>query len=302
MNLRSFEVLAALVMIAPLSCDGCRGESGPRPAAGAARAAGGATTKPESLATCDGRAEVARGYSVQTLAGSHGPRTYGLHVPPTFQPSVPLPVIVSFHGDGGSGAGMRSAGFEGAKESGAILVYPDGKNREWDLETLPAENEDYVFFDELVADVARKTCIDPKRIFLFGFSRGGFFANQLACHRGNLVRAVASNAGGGPYSNSRSDFDGRGIFSACTTPAPAALIIHGDADSTVPPIAGEKCVRHWRVQNACSTESAPRDPAPCLSFRGCAEGHPVVACTVPGMGHEIWSRAAATSWSFFRSL
>jgi polyhydroxybutyrate depolymerase len=215
---------------------------------------------------------------------------------------VPLSVIVSFHGDGGSGASMRSAGFEGATDNAAILVYPDGKNREWDLETLPAENEDYVFFDELVTDVARKTCIDAKRIFLFGFSRGGFFANQLACHRGNLVRAIASNAGGGPYSNSRSDFNGQGIFSACTTAPPAALIIHGDIDSVVPPIAGEKCVRHWRVQNTCAIESSPYDPAPCRSFRGCADGHPVVACTVAGMGHGIWPKAAETSWSFFRSL
>ena len=305
MRLRSFAVrygLAGLVLLAPLSCDGCRGEGGPRATPPTARTADGATTKLESLVTCEGREGVARGYSVQTLAGSHGPRSYGLHLPSTFQPSVPLPVIVSFHGDGGSGASMRAAGFEGVTENAAILVYPDGKNREWDLETLPAENEDYVFFDELVADVARKTCIDRRRIFLFGFSRGGFFANQLACHRGNLVRAIASNAGGGPYSNSRSDFDGRGIFSACTTAPPAALIIHGDADSTVPPIAGEKCVRHWRVQNGCATESTPRDPAPCLAFRGCADGRPVVACTVPGMGHGIWPKAAEASWSFFRSL
>jgi len=291
-------LLAALAVLTPLGCNGCRSE-GPRPPP---VAVGGATAKVESLVTCDGKASVARGYSEQVFAGSHGPRTYGLHLPPGVSPTAPLPVIVSFHGDGGSGASMRSAGFERVTENGAIAVYPDGKNREWDLETLPADNEDYVFFDELVADVAKKTCIDATRIFLFGFSRGGFFANQLACHRGNLVRAIASNAGGGPYSNSRSDFDGRGIFRACTTKPPAALVIHGDGDSTVPPIAGEKCVRHWRVQNGCAAESTPRAPAPCISFNGCVEGHPVVACTVPGMGHQIWDKAAEASWSFFRSL
>jgi polyhydroxybutyrate depolymerase len=291
--------LAALLSMVPLACNGCRGEGGPRPAP---PATGGATTKPEGIVTCEARAAMARGYSEQSLAGSHGPRTYGLYLPSTYEGNVPLPIIVSFHGDGGSGASMRSAGFERATENAAILVYPDGKNREWDLETLPAANEDYVFFDELVADVAKKTCIDAKRIFLFGFSRGGFFANQLACHRGNLVRAIASSSGGGPYSNSGSDFDSHGIFTGCTTAPPAALIIHGEEDSTVPPIAGEKCVRHWRVQNGCSTQSTPQAPAPCLSFGGCAAGHPVVACTVPKMGHGIWPKAADASWAFFRSL
>ena len=290
--------VAAFGLLTPLGCNGCRSE-GPRPPP---VAVGGATAKAESLATCEAKADGPRGDSEQGFAGSHGKRTYLLHVPATATPSAPLPVVVSFHGDGGSGASMRSAGFERVTDNGAILVYPDGKNREWDLETLPADNEDYVFFDELVADVARKACIDPKRIFLFGFSRGGFFANQLACHRGNLVRGIASNSGGGPYSNSRSDFDGRGIFTGCTTKPPAAMIIHGDDDSTVPPIAGEKCIRHWRVQNACANESAPREPAPCMTLNGCTEGHPVVACTVPGMGHQIWAKAAEASWSFFRSL
>lgn len=291
-------LVAAFGLLAPLGCNGCRGD-GPRPPP---VAVGGATAKPESIATCQETGALARGDTEQSFAGSHGPRTYLLHVPLNAQPTAPLPVVVSFHGDGGSGASMRGAGFDRVTGDAAILVYPDGKNREWDLETLPAENEDYVFFDELVADLARKACIDPKRIFLFGFSRGGFFANQLACHRGNLVRAIASNAGGGPYSNSRSDFDGRGIFTGCTTKPPAALIIHGDGDSTVPPIAGEKCLRHWRVQNGCAIESTARQPAPCVTLNGCAEGHPVVACTIPGMGHQIWPKAAEASWSFFESL
>ncbi|MDB4941261.1 MAG: hypothetical protein JWP97_795 [Labilithrix sp.] len=294
-------VVLLVAAAATLSCgDSCTGERAARPLRAIPANAATART-PESLVTC-AAGSLPPGYTAQTLAGTHGPRTYGLFVPQGASPGAPLPVVLGFHGDGGTGASMRNAGLEAATGAGAILVYPDGRDHAWDLETAPADNEDYVFFDELVDDVAKKTCIDPRRIFLFGFSRGGFFANQLACHRGNMVRGIASMSGGGPYSNARSDFDGLGIFRGCTTPPTAALVIHGDADNVVPPIAGEKCVRHWRVTNGCGATSVPHEPAPCVTYAGCAPGHPVMSCTVPGMGHQVWTEAAATSWAFFRTL
>ena len=39
-----------------------------------------------------------------------------------------------------------------------------------------------------------------------------------------------------------------------------------------------------------------------LAFSALSTPRPVVACTIPGMGHQIWSKAAEASWSFFKTL
>ena len=71
---------------------------------------------------------------------------------------------------------------------------------------------DYALFDALLALLARSYCLDPDRIFVVGHSLGGWFANSLACARGELVRAVGSLAGG----VNRSDCRGR-VAALCST-------------------------------------------------------------------------------------
>ena len=181
-------------------------------------------------------------------------------------------------------------------------MYPDGPNQTWDLETPPDMNLDYQFFDLMVSDLSSKLCVDKSHIFVFGFSRGGFFVNQLGCFRGNTVRAIAANSGGGPYSNNPNDFDQNGFFH-CTTPPVAAVIIHGENDGTVPIAGGgEKSRDHWQIANACQTTTAAYSPSPCVSYSGCAADHPVVWCAIPGMDHALWPTDPTLVWSFFTSL
>ena len=240
--------------------------------------------------------------STVTFSGG-GKGTYSLYLPGGYDGSTTFPVIFAFHGDGGNGEGMRGAMLEQASAGGAIIVYPDGPNQTWDLETPPAKNRDYAFFDALVTDVKANLCADPKRIFAFGFSRGAFFANQLGCFRGDVLRGISANSGGGPYSNDGNDFDQNGFFK-CPTPAVAALIIHGQNDNQdgVPYAAGEKSRDHWRLRNACGTTSKPYDPSPCITYDGCPAGHAVAWCSIPGMGHQIWSGTPQAVWSFFSAL
>lgn len=242
------------------------------------------------------------GYSLETVTSNGQPRTYGLFVPASYDASVALPVIFAFHGDGEQGVDMRAAGLEEASSGGAIVVYPNGNNVTWDLETPPGENADYAFFDDLLADVGTKVCVDASRAFVFGMSRGGFFANQLGCFRGDKIRGLVAHSGGGPYSNDPGDFDDDGTFNACTTPAPAALVIHGTADTDVLPASGEKSARYWRVKNGCGDSLNPTDPSPCVAYAGCPAGHPVTWCAVDGLSHALWSSAGTASWGFFSAL
>lgn len=233
--------------------------------------------------------------------GGGGKGTYAVYVADKYDGKTAFPVVFAFHGDGGNGASMRGAKLEQAAAGAAVIVYPDGPNQTWDLETAPDQNRDYALFDAILADVKAKLCVDPKRVFAFGFSRGAFFANQLGCFRGDVLRGVSSHSGGGPYSNSAGDFDSNGFFK-CPKPAVAALTIHGDADNTVPYAAGVKARDHWRLRNACGTTSKAYLPSPCITYDGCPSGHPVAWCSIPGLGHQMWSNTSQVVWSFFSSL
>ncbi len=239
----------------------------------------------------------------QSLSLNGSPRSYALFVGDKYDGKKALPLVFSFHGDGGNGAGMRkTVDLETQAAGNAIFVYPDGPNQTWDLETPPAMNLDYQFFDAMVTELESKLCVDKSKVFVFGFSRGGFFVNQLGCFRGTTVRAISAHSGGGPYSNNAADFDMNGFFH-CTTPPVAALIIHGQADSVVPIAGGgQKSRDHWQIANTCQTTTTAYTPSPCVSYNTCAADHPVVWCAIPGLDHAPWTSAASTTWSFFTGL
>ncbi len=251
-----------------------------------------------------GAAGVKTGYlGQQALSLNGSPRSYALFVGDKYDGKKALPIVFSFHGDGGNGAGMRkTVDLETPAGGNAVFVYPDGPNQTWDLETPPAMNLDYQFFDAMVTALESKLCVDKSKVFVFGFSRGGFFVNQLGCFRGNTVRAIAAHSGGGPYSNNAADFDANGFFH-CTTPPVAALIIHGQADSVVPIAGGgQKSRDHWITANTCQQSTTAYAPSPCVSYNACAADHPVVWCAIPGLDHAPWPSASTTAWSFFNAL
>ena len=234
-----------------------------------------------------------------------GKGTYSLFLGDKYDGHTLLPVIFAFHGDGGNGASMRSAGLEQASGGAAIIVYPDGPNQTWDLDDLPGSNPDYVLFQTIVTDIKATLCVDPKHIFSFGFSRGAFFSNQLGCFVNDDLKAIAANSGGGPYDNNGSDFDNNGVFN-CPKPPVGAMIIHGTADTSietgVPYTAGETSRDHWRIRNNCATTTKPYDPSPCVEYDGCPADHPVAWCSIDGMGHQIWEHSAEAVWKFFSTM
>lgn len=58
------------------------------------------------------------------------------------------------------------------------------------------DNEDFIFFDDMLDDVADTYCVDLSRVYVTGQSWGGSMAGSLPCARGNKIAAsvsVASN-------------------------------------------------------------------------------------------------------------
>jgi len=237
----------------------------------------------------------------QVSVGASSSRTFELFVPDGHDGKRTFPLVFVFHGDGGTGKNLRSSfKLEAAANGGAIFVYPDGANRTWDVDSKAAANADIKFFDAMVAELSKTYCVDTKKIFATGFSRGAYFANQLGCRRGSVLRGVAAHSGGGPY-GANDEYDGNGNL-VCPEAPVAAIILHGTADNNVAPSEADDSLKEWRRFDTCKTTNQPYAPSPCVAFDGCAAGRPVVSCRISGLGHQIWPSAPEAIWKFFSAL
>ncbi|HWA73223.1 MAG TPA: alpha/beta fold hydrolase [Polyangiaceae bacterium] len=143
--------------------------------------------------------------------------------------------VLVLHGLGGSGAELAEAlglaQFAGAKQF--MFAAPDGTldtsgRRFWNANQVCCN-----FSGEKLDDVARLMALvdhavslgaDSKRVFVVGYSNGGFMAHRLACEHAKRVRAIVSLAATGP-----------GPSEPCApSQAVSVLEIHGDHDSIVP--------------------------------------------------------------------
>lgn len=230
-------------------------------------------------------------------------RNYELFVPETSDGKTALPLVFVFHGTGGTGAEIRNThALEGEAKGKAIFVYPDAlAAKAWNINDPATRNDDMALFDAVLEELSNTVCVDRARVFGTGFSNGGFFANQLACRRGGVLRAVASHGGGGPFGSSN-DYDERGNL-VCPEAPIAALVVHGVDDGEVKLEEAKKSVAHWTRVNGCRTGTSPFGPPPCGKLAGCAQERPVVSCEVPGLGHAIWpGDGARVTWQFFDSF
>lgn len=166
----------------------------------------------------------------RTLIHDGEVRSYYLYAPAA-EAETPRPLVLVLHGRGGDGPGMaRLTGFdEVADEHGFIAVYPSGLDEQWNyLEGVPGYSlttDDVGFFRALVADLSARFSLDPKRVYVAGFSNGGFMAQRLACEAPDLFAAFASVGAAG--------FGGLPLV--CRTPRPVSLLLmHGTLDAVVP--------------------------------------------------------------------
>ncbi len=224
-------------------------------------------------------------------------RQYILAVPANYDPNKQYPLVFAWHGRGGDGALARLYfKVEEAAQGEAIFVYPYGlpladmmNQTGWDLDP---SNEDFAFFDALLADLNGQLCIDQQRIFSTGHSFGGYMSNQIGCFRGDVIRGIGLVAGGGPYGG------------ACSGQV-ATWLAHGTVDAVVPYGEGTNSHEHWSAANGCAGAGDAVDPAPCVADADCDPESPVTWCShdeagFSGHGWPNW--AGPGIWSFFAAL
>jgi polyhydroxybutyrate depolymerase len=246
---------------------------------------------------CSPRATATGFFAGQTLDVDGATRTYDLFVPEAAS-TESLPLVFVFHGDGG--ISLRPfLGLEQAAAGRAIVVYPRGFGG-FDL-SAPDRNPDFTFVERLRDALVQRLCVDPARVYAFGYSNGAFFSNLVACYRGpSIFRAIAVDAGGlYPPDGAAGYYDESGTF-VCPEAPVAALVIHGRYDTAVSFTDNGIGARDtWTRTNGCGSEARSTGFAACVSYDGCK--NPVVFCPFDG-GHALWGSAGSEAWKFFASL
>jgi polyhydroxybutyrate depolymerase len=226
-------------------------------------------------------------------------RTFTLTVPGAYDPAVPYRVVVGFHGRDWNGAKMRPyLNLERYSDGQVIFVYPwaerNGAYIGWQLGPYASRfggNEDLVFFDDMLADLANEYCIDPSRVFVTGQSWGGDMTHLVACLRGDRVRAAIGVAANGTYYLPPKPGNCVG--------KPDVFTLHGVDDTDIPFSQGQALRDFWYREHGCSAQTDRIQPDQCVEARGCTAR--TVWCPYgPGNGgHQIPNYYSQTAMRWF---
>ncbi|MGL4609966.1 MAG: extracellular catalytic domain type 1 short-chain-length polyhydroxyalkanoate depolymerase [Trueperaceae bacterium] len=234
-----------------------------------------------------------------TLSVDGVERSYLLHVPPDYDPQIPLPLLLVLHGRGGNGESMEElSGFSPlADEENFMVVYPNGLDKQWNFVQDPPgytrmRQDDVKFLLTLIDEISSMYAVDETRIFVTGFSNGGFMTQRLACAAPERFAAFASVGGAG--------FGG--LAELCQRSVPLSLLLMHGTEDTIVPWEGNTRRRldpvletfaFWSMYGACHGDITAL-PLPqqddktsvTLMFADCTEGNEVVLYKIEGGGHN----------------
>ena len=229
------------------------------------------------------------GVNCRTVDVEGYPREYLVYLPPghTFTPDAPAPVVLMFHGGGGTGERFLriSRWREKADEVGLIAVFPTGLEyfvlaearfgTRWHEYNLPTEVDpdrkpdgypasaswpanDPAFVRAMLDDLEAEAHVDPERFYASGFSNGATFTSRLAIELTDRLAAFAYVGGGFCHE----------VATAWTSDAPArmAFQVFGARDP--------KLLAHIAERGGPVLEALPLDPDSLFAI------DPVVECLV----------------------
>ena len=134
----------------------------------------------------------------ETVVSNDLVRSYHIHLPSNYDVSSAFPLLIALHGRLGTGKKMiKQTGFNGiADREGFIVVYPEGFKRGWaDGRGITHADkkgvDDVAFIDKLIKVFQARFFIDHTRIYVAGYSNGGFMAQRLAIERSHQFAAIA---------------------------------------------------------------------------------------------------------------
>jgi len=179
-------------------------------------------------------------YALPATRADGRSRAWITYVPPNYDSSRPTPLVVVLHGRPSNAASMAAISRmnEVAARNGFIVVYPEGIDNEWNTHfdlvrsnaslggarsTLP--QDDVNFLKTLTADLGVDLNIDRTRMYVAGFSNGGFMTMRMACSGADTFAGFAE-VGAALYVE---------MNDVCRRSPPSPiLLMHGSADPSIP--------------------------------------------------------------------
>lgn len=251
-----------------------------------------------------------------------------LHLPARRVGEQKVPLLVLLHGYGGSGEDLErhSELSRTADELGFAWLAPSGPQdaitgyRYWNAgESCCGGNGKYGpdhvgALRRLITRTIASAPIDPARVYVGGYSNGGFMAHRFGCEASELVRGIVSISGAGPIEPV-----------TCRAPTSLRVLqISGNLDTIVSyegghlfsnpslheHVSAQKTVGDWASRLGCNATpqdagridlepGLPGDETRISRFEGCRSGE-VQLWTVDGGEHNVGYRAPAVRaiWRF----
>ncbi len=134
-------------------------------------------------------------------------RPYGTQIPDSYDASKPTPLLVMLHGFSAN-ANLQDLYLGIGKQTtdrGWLFAMPDGTQNPAGLRYWEATDaccnfanppqDDVAYLNAVIADMKSHYNVDPKRVYLFGHSNGGFMSHRMACDSSDVIAAIGSLAG-----------------------------------------------------------------------------------------------------------
>ena len=143
-----------------------------------------------------------------------------LYLPPSGPAEEPVPLVVLFHGAGGTAEDGLAILRPLADEAGLILLATSSRGRTWDL-VLGGYGPDVAVLDAALVEVFDRHVIDPHRLAVAGFSDGASYALSIGANNGQLFSHVMA-------------FSPGFWVPGDTEGAPSFFVTHGTDDQVLP--------------------------------------------------------------------
>jgi polyhydroxybutyrate depolymerase len=147
----------------------------------------------------------------------HRARSYRLHVPPAATAGTPLPLVLNLAGATQNGflEEAQSGMDNNADQNGYLVAYPNGTRISTVLTPDPVAKQaqygwnagqccglpvtkkvnDVGFLLKVIADIAARTPVNLRRVYVTGISNGGMMAYAMAAEASDHVAAISSVSG-----------------------------------------------------------------------------------------------------------
>jgi poly(3-hydroxybutyrate) depolymerase len=238
-------------------------------------------------------------------------RQYFVRLPIGYDHTQAYPVV--FYGPGCGASMVEPTPMMGAVASDAIHVFLLQKDGCF---STGYPSPEVPYFTQALDAIQAKYCTDTKRVFVSGYSSGGWLSNVLACALGDRIRGIGTAAGG----LRKATIDGYGCDPAAEgTPKVSGILYSGENDTENPAVRlddngfnyGVEGARDRLIQaNGCDPDvhevwqnSFGADF--CQIWKTGCEANPVVYCVGPGDGHGNGTKGGVSNigfWEFWSSL